>query len=467
MGTKQDFITYLERIQTKYYYDPVGFTRDILKVEPTIQQIEIMNAVVKHKKVSVRSGHNIGKSGLASFLTWWFETTRSHPKVICSATTREQLYDVLWAEIAKWKRRDPILDACFEHTHDMLFFKGYPNTWWAAARTANKQEGIAGRHSNNQMLIFDEVSGMDDDILEASEGLMSGKNVYVLMISNPTRPSGYFYETQMNPKLRKHWHPMKYSSLDSPLADPAWLEYMLDKYGKDSPVYMVRVLGEFPIDSENTLIPRSWVLDAVDREFVIDRHAPRILGVDVGAGGDQSVIAHRQGGVCDRIVRFNTADTMKLVGLIAKEYTDYNASAICIDNIGIGKGAFDRLRERRFNVYAVDVRRNAPVPGYDKVSDWLWWTMRESFEAGTIAIPNDHDLQLELWSVKYEPGSGDEIKVEKKKEMKKRIKYSPDSAEALRNTYFLDDNSFFGSDEDDEEEETKQQKLVYNKSTGY
>lgn len=469
----QKFLDYVKQLAVKYYNDPVGLTRELFKVTPTDQQKAIMNAVVKHRKVSVRSGHNIGKSALATWLTFWFLITRSFPKIICSANTKEQLYDVLWAEMNKWKRQNAVVDTLFEWNKEKIFHKGYPEEWWAVARTASKKEGIAGRHAEHQMIIIDEPSGMADDILEATEGLMSGKNIYVLLISNPTRPSGFFYETQMNRALEKHWHPMHFSSLDSPLPAKDWLEYMLDKYGVNSPVYMVRVLGEFPIDSEDTLIQREWVMNAVDKQFPDDPYARRIIGVDVGAGGDKSVIVHRKGSVVDRIVKSNTSDTMKLVDIISDEYNMYHADAVCIDSIGIGKGAFDQLRRRGFNTYEVDVRRKSFLRDYDKISDELWWKTRQQFEAGNVSIPNDHDLHLELWSIKYEPGKGTGVKIEKKKEMKKRIKYSPDTAEAFRNTYFLDDTSF--NNYPDEEEAYDKMKDIMNqghetgrsKVTGY
>ena len=444
----EQFLAYLKKLAVKYYNDPVGLTIELFKVTPTDQQKEIMNAVVKWRKVSVRSGHNIGKSALATWLTFWFLITRDYPKIICSATSKDQLYDVLWAEMAKWKRQNSLVDALFEWNKDKIYHKGYPEDWWAVARTAQKGEGIVGRHADHQMIILDEPSGMDDSILEATEGLMSGKDIYVLLISNPTRPSGYFYDTQTNPDLVKHWHPMHFSSLGSPLVSKKWLEYMLDKYGENSPNYMVRVLGEFPIDSDDTLIPRGWVMDAVDREIPLDKYAKRVLGVDVGAGGDKSVIVHRQGGVVDRIVKLKTSDTMVLVQKISQEYNAYNADAICIDSIGIGKGAFDELRRRGFNTYEVDVRRKSYKKGFDKISDELWWKTRDQFQNGTVSIPNDEELKLELWSVKYLESN----KIEKKKDMKRRINYSPDTAEAFRNTYFIDDMSFNDNIYEDEEE---------------
>lgn len=465
-----------KKLGIKYYHDPVGFIEavfhDELKdrnVELSEQQKTIANSLVKYRKVSTKSGHHIGKDMLAAGLIWWFLTTRKEPKIICSANTKEQLYDVLWAECAKWKRNSKLMDLLFVWQKDKIFAPWNPAEWWAVARTASKGEGIQGRHTKNMLLILDEVSGMDDSILEASEGLMSGENIYVLLISNPTRDTGFFYDTQTNPALKDYWHPITCSSLDSPHPSKKWLEYMLAKYGVDSPVYQVRVLGEFPTDLKSALIPRSWIHAAMEREAVIDENAPRVLAVDVGAGGDKSVIVHRVGNVVDRIVKLHTPNTMDLYWAVCDEWLDYKADVICVDYIGVGTHLYWHLNNNKnFTVHAVDVRKKSHLPEFRNLRDELYWSLREDFELGGISIPKDDDLELELRSLKYGPKPGNKTEIWNKEKIKKDIKQSPDVADALMISKYIDDRVYYKSEHYDDEDESREQEY-YGRSavTGY
>ena len=70
--------------------------------------------------------------------------------------------------------------------------------------------------------------------------------------------------------------------------------------------------------------------------------------------------------------------------------------------------------------------------------DEMWWKMREAFREGAISIPNDELLISELTSVKYETNEK-LIKLESKRHMKSRGVRSPDRADALALTFYIDD----------------------------
>jgi hypothetical protein len=433
------FVEQMKKVAIKYYNDPVGYAKVMFDINLSDQEKQIANAIAKYDKVSVRSGHHTGKDTTASVINWWFLGTRFCPKVICSANTKEQLYDVLWAEMAKWKRKSPVLDLLYEWTKEKIFHKGFPAEWWSVARSASKGEGIQGRHAttemggklvSNQLIILDEVSGMDEEILAASEGIMSGKGTKVLMISNPTRNSGFFYRTH-TPKGKKHWHTIHLSSLDSPFAGKEWIEYMKDMYGENSNIYRVRVLGDFPVEDKDSLIPLSWVNSAVNKPIYVSPIEPLVFGVDVGGGGDRSVILHRRGGKVERIRTIDTQDTMELVGWIGEEALEFEPDAICIDPIQIGNGPYYRLKELGFRVYPVDYRRVSKKKRFRRIRDELCWKARTLFQDGMISIPEDDELVLEASSVKYKPDSGGLIKIEDKYDLIRRLKWSPDKFDAF------------------------------------
>ena len=122
------------------------------------------------------------------------------------------------------------------------------------------------------------------------------------------------------------------------------------------------------VADSDTLIPYDWVMDAKERE-IGDESDPIIKGVDVGAGGDNSIILTRQGCKVTKITGFNEADTMIFTGRVAKEILRDDPAGTFIDVIGVGKGCYDRLLEQGHNVFAVDVRRTARSDRYKNRRD--------------------------------------------------------------------------------------------------
>jgi hypothetical protein len=464
--TKEEAQKAQEAIIRRYHNDPVAYGEDTFGIKYSEQEKPILRALAKHKKVSVRSGHHIGKDTTAAGAVWWFLETRPFPKIICTANTKEQLYDVLWAEMSKWQRKSERLQTVFEWTKEKIFHKGASEEWWAVARTAQKGEALQGRHADHQLVVIDEASGIDESVFEASSGLMSGENVYVLMISNPTRNNGFFRRTHTE-KGRKLWHTLHFSSLESPFCGKDWIEFMKESYGERSNVYRVRVLGEFPTSDEDAVIPLDWVEDATERSFE-EGYEPLILGLDVGAGGDLSVLIPRRGATVYPPKIYNTPDTIQLAKIVAGEAEEMGADIICVDPIGIGKGTFDFLMGTGVcggRVYPVDVRKKSYEPGYNRLRDELWWRARKQFEQGTVSLPDDPNLMLELSSVKYKVES-QKVKVDDKRAMKKEIGHSPDRADALCLTYYIDDNIAIHEVEDEEEEARKIDRKR-NPFTGY
>ncbi len=454
----------LKELITKYYFDPVTFVRDVFGADPTEQQVDVLQSIQRDRKVSVRAGHGVGKSTLASWAVYWFLLTRPYSKIICTAPTFHQLYDILWAEAASWRQKSTLITDLFDWKQRRIEAKWSPENWWAAARTADKGESLTGRHAGHFMLIVDEASGVDDGIFEASEGMLTSENSYVLLLGNPTKNSGYFFNSHNRDKAL--WKTHKLSCKDSRLVAERYITDTRARYGEDSNFFRVRVLGEFPITEVDALIPYMWVSDAVDREITV-RDEPLFLGVDVGAGGDKSVILHRRGAKIEKICTHDTKNTMELLGWVGQEAMENKAAAIFVDTIGVGKGVYDRLSELNFRVYPVDVRSRARRQGFKRLRDELWWTTREQFERGTISIPNNEDFVGELTSIKYKPESDGTIKIESKLDMRRRGLASPDISDALCLTFYLGDELFNETGLVDEEDELYRPEIKRNRFTGY
>lgn len=175
---------------------------------------EAATAIAQHRKVSIRSGQGVGKTAFEANLVLWFLACFPYPRVVCTAPTRQQLNDVLWAEIAKWQERSPVLQAMLVWTKTRVYMRGHEKRWFAVARTATKPENMQGFHEDNMLFVVDEASGVADPIMEAIQGTLSGDNNRLLMCGNPTQNTGTFHDSHTVDA--QSYYCMKVSSRDSP-----------------------------------------------------------------------------------------------------------------------------------------------------------------------------------------------------------------------------------------------------------
>lgn len=103
----------------------------------------------------------------------------------------QQLYDVLWAEVAKWLNKSKAKDF-LKWTKTKIYMIGEEERWFATAKTATKPENMQGFHEDYMLFIVDEASGVADPIMEAILGTLSGAENKLLMCGNPNKTSGVF-----------------------------------------------------------------------------------------------------------------------------------------------------------------------------------------------------------------------------------------------------------------------------------
>jgi len=363
-------------------------------------------------------------------------------KVAVTANSAHQLSDVLWTEIDRWARNmPPAFKELLEFKADKIALKGAPDSF-AVARTSRREnpESLAGFHSPHMLFVVEEASGVPNVIFETASGALSTPGAKIIMCGNPTRSDGYFYDAFHSD--RDKWHCITVSCEEGEYVDPKFIAEMAAKYGGDSNVYRVRVLGEFPTQSDDVLLPLHLVEDAVKRDVEAGPTTPVVWGLDVARfGGDRSALCKRQGNVMiEPIKTWQNKDLMELAGIILSEYDvvpySQRPQAIYIDAIGLGAGLADRLRELDMPAVAVSVSETASLKDrFNRLRDELFWAAREWFEARDVKIPQDDTLIAEITGVRYKYLSTGKLKVESKDEMKRRGQRSPDVADAFVLTF--------------------------------
>ena len=424
---------------TRYRDDPVGFVRNVLGASPLPWQEEFMRAVAKgERRISVRAGHGVGKSTVCSWVLIWHACTRYPQKSVVTAPTAAQLFDALYAELKSWVNKlPPVLRESFEVFSDRISLKGAPESSFISVRTSSSErpEALAGVHSENVLLVVDEASAVPEAVFEAAAGSMSGHSASTILISNPTRNSGLFYKTHHD--LAADWFRMHVSCANNPLVSSDFVRQIAATYGETSNAYRIRVLGEFALADDDTLIPAELVDQALERDITVGVTEPMVYGLDVARfGTDRTALCKRKGNVVLEIRAWGGLDLMQTVGAVVNEAKKDAPEEICVDTIGLGSGVADRLREMGYNVRDVNVSESSAMnPNAHRLRDELWLSVKDWLATRAVKLPKDETLRHELVAPRYSFTSTGKVVVESKDGLKKRGMRSPDLADALCLTF--------------------------------
>ncbi|MGI6501262.1 MAG: DEAD/DEAH box helicase family protein [Anaerostipes sp.] len=451
-----DFLEILD-----YYYDnPVAFFEEVLDMTPDEWQKDVLNDLVQYPKISVRSGQGVGKTALEAGAIIWFLVCRPYSRVIATAPTMQQLYDVLWAEIAKWLNTSLVKDL-LKWTKTKVYMIGDEERWFATAKTATKPENMQGFHEEHMLIVVDEASGVADPIMEAILGTLTGDDNKLLMCGNPNRLEGVFYDSHNADRDKFKVH--KVSSMDSKRTSKDNIEMLLHKYGQDSDVARVRIYGEFPKGALDSLISMETVELACNSKIKeVEILTSNILhvGCDVARfGDDKTVITPRIASKVFPFTKYSKKSTMETAGNVIKtckeymkKYPNLKHCMIKIDDTGVGGGVTDRLKEvvseegLPFTIIPVNNGASATDDYYANLGAQIWGDLRDALEDNfsgvlqgkepTLELPYDDEMIKQLSNRKKKITSKGKIQLESKDDMKARNVGSPDIADSITLAFY-------------------------------
>jgi hypothetical protein len=416
------------------------------------------NRFTRPARVAIRSGHGCGKSATLSIVILWaLLTWGPDTKIPIVANSQDQLRDGLWPEINKWLERLPAeLRAQIDWQKERIVVAEYPEEAFAVRRTASKHrpESLQGFHAKHLLAILEEASGIPAETIEAGAGSLSTPGAMMIAVGNPTRgPGSWFYDVFH--KLAESWELMRVNSEDVPRAR-GHIQDIIDTYGRSSNAYRIRVLGEFPTADADTVIPLDLVKAALGRD-VRPAHVFPSWGLDIARhGDDRTVLVKRQGNTLIDLPKvWRQLDGNQVAGRIIAEYEATpnvdKPHVICIDVVGVGYSVYDALRRDnspcRGVVYGINVSEEPSVSDQDrKLRDELWFAGRNWFAQKDCCIPSNlvkgpedqkllDMLFMELTTPTFEFSDLGKRVVERKKDMKKRLGFSPDLADAFLMTF--------------------------------
>lgn len=446
----------LARIAARYRYDPLGWAEvawewgeGLLKGKDIrVWQADIFDTIAQHLadpatryqplKISIASGHGIGKSAGMGMISNWAMSCWEGARVVVTANTEGQLRTKTSPEVGKWFSTSisaPLFDI---DTLSVKAKQATKETPWAMDFTPwseHNTEAFAGLHNEGRiiLLLMDEASGIASKIWEVADGALTDENTVIIWIAfgNPTSNTGEFRECFR--KNRKEWVSRHICSLDVEGTNKVYLKSLVAKYGWESDRIKTRVRGQFPSSSTRQLIATELVDAARGRHLPKSAYdfAPVILTCDPAwTGDDDLIIAVRQG------LMFKILDTIPkndndwaIASRIARYETELGADAVFID-LGYGTGIKSAGDTMGRTWQLVSFSEKPIKPGYVNKRAEMWDDINEWLALGG-ALPDDDELYEDLIGVETKPTGDGKILLKSKEEMKKDGLPSPNKGDAL------------------------------------
>lgn len=423
-------------------------------VELTKGQVEIFDSIfhIIHPRVQAITNTQYGKSDVVSMATLLRSLAASEDFIIIAPSQSKAQIIMNYA-----------IDHCFDNGLFLSQLQLDPNenldrlrrerskdkiTWMRGGsietlsldsrNSRRKLEAAMGRGSKR--IVLDESSLVDDESYATVLRMLGGhayNEQFLFEIGNPFHRN-HFYRSWIGNRHLKIFIDV-YRAIRERRLSPEFVDEM-----KEQPLFEVLYLCKFPDEDEIDINGFRQLLKTIELESAIVDSQPicsdRIkLGVDVGGGGDESVFVLRTDDRAWVETRARSKDTMSIVVEVERIMNEYRVEAedVFIDDIGIGRGAYDRLKEKKLAINGVNVGEH-PIETQSR-SRYFNQKAQYYFDAAKWVksggkLIKDKDWEQLLW-IKYKVSSDKTIQIERKEELKKRVRRSPDTAEAFMLTF--------------------------------
>jgi phage terminase large subunit len=438
--------------------------------------LRLIGKNVPLSRVALKACAGPGKSAvmaIGAMLSMLLMTRRDafHVAYVLSIT-KDNLMANLWREITIWYGRSPVMQAVFELTASELRSWERPGEWWLRTRSFAKDaipeaqgEALSGLHGPYVTVWLDETGSMHPVMLQRAEQAMVGVRWgRVVQAGNPTDMTGALYrgaveqagewevvEITGDPDDPEAWvhgarAQAKHTGTETCGCPACWARKEIAKYGRDNPWVQSYILGKFPPGGLNTLIGPDEVRRAM--ALALPEHAyswsQKRLGVDVARfGNDRSVIFPRQGQAAFQPVVMRHAQGSPASVILGNRVLDIKRTWGCEvelfdDTVGWAHGAVDYCRVNGGTPIPVDFgSKQTNDPRYANRRSEMWMGMVDWIRKGG-ALPNIPELVTELCAPTYGFVNG-KWALEPKDQIKDRLGFSPDLADALALTFAIPD----------------------------
>ena len=436
----------------RYADDPVRFVHEVIGAYPTRYQSKWLRMVAGNVRAAIRANRGPGKTTVAAWLVLWFLCTRPKSKVVVTGPTFDKnIKEMFWPELRKWVGHSAMLTALLdvEKFHVRVRHQHWGDVWYAVGTSSSDPGNMEGFHAPHLMYVVDEAKSVDREIFNAISGSLTDNQgeQRMLAISTPAeKPLGYFYD--IFSKWRDRW---SVASIDAftAMAQGArisadWIIEKREELGEGTPAWQSQVMGEFPDQGVDSLIPLSWIEAAVRRhpEYAGNRQGtkplsygePQEAGTDVAEGGlDKTVVCFRRGQVQHSQHILPGARATEVAGQLKDAVASFERKygkldRVKVEKTGPGGGVGDIVGGVVWYVPATRARQRER---FENLRAEAWWELRLRFEDGDIAILNDPELIADLSAMSVDYTARSRMKMVDKDTLRSELGRSPDKGDAL------------------------------------
>jgi hypothetical protein len=454
---------------------------------------EAWKAIARYEWVGIEAATGTSKTYMLARIVLWFLDTQPNSLVVTSAPKQDQLKLNLWAEIARIfhkfkKTRNGAeltslrlrVDSSKKDENEEDLAQSWQAVGFVAGVGANEESATKaqGFHRENMLIIMEEGPGIANAIYTAFQNTCTGSKNVILAVGNPDNQHDPLHRFCLQDNVNHY----RVSGLDFPnvvlneeifpgAVSTASIERRTAVYGEGSKLYNSRIRGLSPESATDSLIRLEWIHQCCIHKPEYGNDIPdddwsfNACGIDVAnsEGGDKASIAWFQKNVLVLSEEFYCNNTNDLAyNVIHDDYwlmaegkniyntgklLDYkvNDNRVGVDGVGVGAGTVNTFHGENYFVKSlmggqdkdclmVDDNTGELLYEFNNLRSQMYFQLREDLRNKEIRIEvTDFSILEQIISELLSPKliTGPRIAVESKKDIVKRIGYSPNRMDAI------------------------------------
>lgn len=319
-----------------------------------------------------------------------------------------------------------------------------------ATDEAGKAEGFHPLESGCKMALFMSEAKTVPDEVNTAFNKCTGYT-HRVHVSTPGLPLGHFFEYCNRSPERKNFksvrdcNPVDYVQYHVTAYDCSHLSKVyIEQMKRDLPggefgaAFRSQVMAEFGTTDEMVVIPSTFIWRAVNDIKVGHHPEPYPTGgLDLSAGGDETVFCVRNGNKQLACIPFRFQDTQMTVEFLEQKFSQYGfkhpQARIWADAGGLGRPIIDQLRQRGWaNIrYVLNQERAFRDTTYKNRGTEMWFNFAKLLEGGEVWLLNDDKQNRQLAARYYKISTSNIHQLESKLEARSKGHPSPDRGDAL------------------------------------
>jgi len=400
------------------YLFPLLFKINNRPFKPYFYQLKIAEPIYykKHKRIIITATTRAGKTLILALTSILYALKYPNSRILIIAPTYDQAKIMMNYIIQHLFDNDFLLsqianrDLRTEVSKQKITFNNMSTIEiFSAQGEAERLMGIGG-----DLIIVDESALVSDEVFRTRILRMLGDNPdsILIEIGNPIHLN-HFYE---------HWNDKNFYKIHISWQDCVregrLTKEFVEEQKRNLTEWEFKMLydAEFVDVGEENIFRVSWIERAKNNNFIFDKKE-YICGVDVARyGKDETVITilstDGERYKIEKIINFTKSDITTICGTLINLNKQYNFKHIVVDDVGIGAGVTDFLREQNINVYPFNAGSKPYNPQrFDNLKSETVWRLKDLFENNLIQIMENKKLILQLLAWKLKITSLGKIKI--------------------------------------------------------